>query len=275
MSAKSTTKTPAFPGIGEPGYIEPKNFSGIIPSLAQVAGLGTKRSEIGVGCMMPWNGKLYIVNYCSHKKDGNGVGMRVIDENLQMIMHPEAVDGTYANRFVHFHTNRMIIGPHVVDPDHNVTTIPELMPCRLCGVANHLTDKNLVYVLSMEGEVFELNPITFECNQIMDLQDDLGTEGEGMVHFKDCYCHYGRFVVCSNEYHEADWKRERNQGRLAEWDGKKWTILERKPFVCVHGRGSFAGTIFASGWDQASAILKVFTEDDKTWAGSFSRRMKR
>tara|TARA_Y100000589_G_scaffold214719_1_gene202548 strand:- start:1331 stop:2749 length:1419 start_codon:yes stop_codon:yes gene_type:complete len=266
MSVKSSTKTPSFPKPGEAGYIEPKSFGGVIPSLAQVAELGPPKSEIGVGCLQPWNGKLYVVNYNSHKAhSGAGVGMRVIDENLQMIHHPEAVDGTYANRFVHHNTNRMIIGPHVVDPEHNVTTIKELVPCRLCGVAKHLTNDELVYVLAMEGEVFELNPVTFECKQIMDLQEELGTEGEGRVHFKDCYSCFGRFIVCSNEYNEDDWKRERDQGRLAEWDGKKWTILERKPFVCTAGREGFGGTTFASGWDQASAILKVFTDADKTW----------
>ncbi|MAX26962.1 MAG: hypothetical protein CMJ19_20910 [Phycisphaeraceae bacterium] len=246
--------------------MEPKSYSGVIPSLAQVAELGPPKSEIGVGCLQPWNGKLYVVNYNSHKAhSGAGVGMRVIDENLQMIKHPEAVDGTYANRFVHHNTNRMIIGPHVVDPDHNVTTIEELVPCRLCGVAKHLTDPELVYVLAMEGEVFELNPLTFECKQIMDLQEILGTEGEGRVHFKDCYSCFGKFIVCSNEYNEDDWKRERDQGRLAEWDGENWTILEKKPFVCTAGREGFGGTTFASGWDQASAILKVYTDADKTW----------
>jgi hypothetical protein len=266
MSVKSSTKTPECAKPGEAGYIEPKSYSGVIPSLAQVAELGPPKSEIGVGCLQPWNGKLYVVNYNSHKaRSGAGVGMRVIDENLQMIKHPEAVDGTYANRFVHHNTNRMIIGPHVVDPDHNVTTIAELVPCRLCGVAKHLTDPNLVYVLAMEGEVFELNPVTFECKQIMDLQEILGTEGEGRVHFKDCYSCFGKFIVCSNEYNEDDWKRQRDQGRLAEWDGEKWTILERKPFVCTAGREGFGGTTFASGWDQASAILKVYTDADKTW----------
>ena len=59
--------------------------------------------------------------------------------------------------------------------------------------------------------------------------------------------------------------RERDQGRLAEWDGENWTILEKKPFVCTAGREGFGGTTFASGWDQASAILKVYTDADKTW----------
>lgn len=34
------------------------NFSGVMPHLAQVADLGPPRSEIGVGCLMPWADKL-------------------------------------------------------------------------------------------------------------------------------------------------------------------------------------------------------------------------
>jgi hypothetical protein len=40
-------------------------------------------------------------------------------------------------------------------------------------------------------------------------------------------------------------------GRLAEWDGKKWTILERKPFVEVCGKhwdaNNFGNPILATG----------------------------
>ncbi len=247
----------------------PAQFSGVVPSLAQVGELGPPRSEIGVGCLMPWSGKLYVLNYNSHKaKSGAGVSLRVIDKNMQMEVVPETrgVDGTYTNRFVHHASNQLIIGPHVIDPMHRIRTVPELQPLRVCGTTWHLTDpENLVYVLCMEGELFELNVHTLECKQLCDLNEVLNTSGEHKVHYKDCYCCFGRLVVCSNEYHEPDWKGEQAEGRLAEFDGKDWTILERKPFTCVSGRGGFGGTTFATGWDQASAILKVFTNADQQW----------
>jgi len=81
----------------------------------------------------------------------------------------------------------------------------------------------------------------------------------------DCYCSFGRLVVCSNEYHEPDWAGKRSQGRLAEYDGQQWTLLETRPFSCISGRHEFGGTIFATGWDQASAIMKVYTEADDRW----------
>lgn len=246
----------------------PPSFSGVVPSLAQVGELGTRRSECGVGALMPWQGKLYVENYNSHKeRSGRGVSLRRIHEDMSMEIVPETlgVDGTYTNRFIHFWTNQLVIGPHVIDANHRIRTIDILRPLRLCGTTWHLTDQNKVYVLAMEGEVFELDMTTYECTQVFDLQKELGTEGEGMVHFKDCYCHFGKLVVVSNEYNEADWKGDRAQGRLAEYDGTKWTIILKKPFIGLGGRGSFTDTIFANGWDQASAILNVWTKSDGKW----------
>lgn len=247
----------------------PASFGGVVPSLAQVSDLGPPRSECGVGCLMPWAGKLYVLNYNSHKeRSGRGVSLRRIHADMTMEIVPETlgIDGTYTNRFVHFKSNQIVIGPHVIDANHKIRTVKELQPLRVCGTTWHRTDPdNLVYVLAMEGELFELNVHTLECKQVFDLQKELSTEAEGMVHFKDCYCHFGKLVVCSNEYNENDWKGTRSQGRLAEYDGKQWTIIERKPFIGFGGRGKFAETIFANGWDAASAILKVWTKPDNKW----------
>jgi hypothetical protein len=245
------------------------SFSGVVPSLAQIGDLGPPRSELGIGILMPWSGKLYVLNYNSHKeKSGRGVSLRRIhaDMTMEVVEETRGVDGTYTNRFVHWQSNQIIIGPHVIDKDHNIRTVKELQPVRVCGTSRHLTDpENLVYVLAMEGELFELNVRTLECKQVFDLNEQLNTAGEFKVHYKDCYTCFGRLVVCSNEYHEPDWKGEQAQGRLAEFDGSEWRILERKPFTCVSGRHEFGGTMFATGWDQASAIMMVFTNADQKW----------
>lgn len=246
----------------------PANISGVIPSFAQTADYGPPRSECGIGCLMPWNGKLYVLNYVSHRRQtGTGTGLRVIDGDFAMTRHPAGVDGTYANRFIHFPSNQLIIGPHVIDTQHHVRTVRELVERRVCGTAAHLRDpENWVYVLAMEGELFELNPRTLACKQVADLQRELGTEGEGQVHFKDCFTACGRLVVCSNEYNEGDFLGKRAQGRLAEFDGTNWTVLERRPYVGIQSLGNhFGGTIFANGWDRASAILSVFTSADGQW----------
>ncbi len=245
----------------------PQSYSGVIPSLAQVADFGPPRSECGIGCLMPWNGRLYVLNYVSHRrKSGTGTGLRVIDENFQMTHHPAAVDGTYANRFIHFPSSQLIIGPHVIDTEHRVRTVPDLVDIRICGTARHLSDpENLVYILGMEGELFELNVHTLELVLRFDLTKELETPGVMKCHFKDCYSEFGRLVVVNNDYSEPDFLGHQSEGTLAEYDGKEWRVLERKPFVCVRGRGRFSDTIFATGWDRASAILKVFTRKDQAW----------
>ncbi len=247
-------------------------FSGVVPSLAQVGDLGPPRSECGVGCLMPWAGKLYVLNYNSHKqKSGRGVSLRRIHEDftMEVVTETRGIDGTYTNRFIHYPSNQLIIGPHVIDADHRIRTVPELQPLRVCGTCKHLSDPdNKVYVLCMEGELFELNVRTLACNLVVDLQKALDTEPEHRTHYKDCYSSFGRLVVCSNEYHEPDWAGKRSQGRLAEWDGNPdhpWRILERKPFTAISGRHDFAPTMFATGWDRASAIMKVYTHNDQTW----------
>lgn len=252
------------------------NISGVFPNLAQVADLGPPRSEIGIGALMPWSGKLYVENYVSHKQtSGSGVSLRRIsfDDDaaftafsMEVVPETQGVDGTYTNRFVHFPSNQLIIGPHVIDADHKIRTVPELQPLRICGTTRHLTDPDtLVYVLCMEGELFELDVRTLECRQVADLNDELATAGEFQVHYKDCYTAFGRLVVCSNEYHEPDWAGEQAEVRLAEFDGHEWRVLERKPYTAIGGRHEFGGTIFATGWDQASAILSVYTEQDRRW----------
>ncbi|MDR1191934.1 MAG: hypothetical protein LBK60_09795 [Verrucomicrobiales bacterium] len=245
----------------------PLNISGVVPALAQIADFGPPRSEVGIGCLMPWLGKLYVLNYVSHRKQtGTGTGLRVIDEHFQMTRHPAAVDGTYANRFIHHPSNQLIIGPHLIDPRHRVRTVSALTEVRLCGTARHLTDPDhLVYMLGMEGELFELNVRTLKVRLLFDLTKALDTPGETKCHFKDCYTEVGRLVVANNDYSEPDFLGQQSEGTLAEFDGEKWTVLERKPFVGLGGLGWYGNTIFANGWDRASAILKVFTTPDQTW----------
>ena len=73
-------------------------------------------------------------------------------------------------------------------------------------------------------------------------------------------------MVADNSYDNEEFTGKRAGGVLAEWDGKKWTVLERNPFVEVTERGAHPNVpIFATGWDRASAILYVYTDGNKQW----------
>lgn len=243
------------------------NASGIYPHLALSAELGPPRTECGVGAMMAWAGKLWVVTYVSHKStSGVGTGLYTIDEHLEMTKHTASHVGTYTNRFVHWESNQLIIGPHVVDAQGNVRTVDSLLEVRICSTMRHLNDpENKVYMLGMEGEFYEMDVHTLETTFLYDLVDELSVPNHQYAHFKAGYSNYGKVIVTNNSYDERDFTGKEAAGRLAEWDGNKWTILERNPFIEVIGRGNFAGTIFAMGWDKRSALLKVYTTDNDTW----------
>ena len=246
----------------------PVNISGVVPSLAVAADFGPPRTELCIGALMPWNGLLYGVTYVSHKKEtGSGGGLYTIDANLQRSKHPESRDGTYANRWIHWESQQLIIGPHVVDQNHNVRTVEELVDIPTCGTSEHLFDPaNLCYVLGMEGELFELNVHTLACTQIDNLAQTLDSVSDEKSHFKACYTFDEKLIVVNNSYYEEDHRGEAADGRLAQWDGKgEWEIVERCPFVEVTGRGKFSDACFATGWDHASTILMVYLSRDKKW----------
>ncbi len=246
---------------------EHRNISGVFPHLALEADLGPPRSECGVGALMPWAGRLWLVTYVSHKKgSGTGTGLYEIAPDFNMVKRPESHPGTYTNRYVHLPSNQLFIGPHVIDSERNVRTVEEFFDVRVCSTFAHLEDpEDKVHVLGMEGEFYEMDVHTLETNRLADLTEVLGIGDYHRAHFKAGWCAFDRVVVANNTYDGMDVEEGSGQGRLAEWDGERWEVLERTAFVEVTSRGTFGGTMFATGWDRASAILKVYTGGDDTW----------
>ena len=236
------------------------NISGVVPSLSVKANMGPPRSESGIGALMPWADRLWLVSYVSHKStSGSGTGLYEIDENLRMRKRHESVVGTYANRMVHPESNQLIIGPHIIDDKGVVWTIDTFREHRLAATMEHLEDpENRVYFLTMEGLLFEVNVHTLQAFQLFDLVAEL--EISTGVHFKSGHTSNGRVVVANNTYMEEDFRGTNADGRLAEWDGEEWTVLETTGFNEVAGRRNMGAVIFATGWDKASAILKVFAQ---------------
>lgn len=243
---------------GDGGNV-PVNIGGVFPHLAVVADAVPARTETGIGALMPWADRLWFVTYVAHKKGtGSGTGLFSIDADLNLSKHPESVVGTYADRMIHSETDRLIIGPHVIDSDGTVTTFPELVDIRLTAVMRHLEDPaRLVYFLGMEGEFIEADLQTMATRQLFNLREKLDFGDGAYMHFKDGYTAHGRVVVANNAYRDSDYAGRTADGRLAEWDGDSWIVLERCQFNAVTGRTSIGNAIFATGADNASAILKV------------------
>ncbi|MHC4462954.1 MAG: hypothetical protein ACYS30_16225 [Planctomycetota bacterium] len=238
----------------------PVQVKGVFPKMAVLAkGIGSD-SEAGIGALIPWAEKLWAIGYVSHIK-GKGLGLYEISDDMTMRKHPASVTGTFANRMVHWPSEQAFIGPHAIDAEGNVRTIDGLKNYRLTATVQHLTDpKNKVYFLGMEGRFWEVDVHTLKAKLLFNLVRELQIKN-AKAHFKSAYTAQGRVVVANNNYDEAEFLGQRAAGRLAEWDGKKWTIIERNPFIEVHGSphgGSYGGhTIYATGWTKSSVVLRV------------------
>lgn len=248
----TTQSVPHLPAL-------PTNISGVLPQLAITGDALPHRSEVGTGGLMGWAGRLWLVTYVSHTKTtGSGGGLYEIDSNLVMTKRPESVDGTYANRLLHFPSNQAVLGPHVISVDGTVRTIDDLVDHRLAATMEHLHDpENKVYFLTMEGLLFEVNIHTLATTQLADLTKELDIPADAQPHFKSGHTVGGTVVVTNNTYDERDHRGTQEAGRLAEWDGQRWSVIERTAFNEVTGRKNFGGAVFATGWDRASAILQV------------------
>ncbi|HVU68811.1 MAG TPA: hypothetical protein VHD63_16870 [Ktedonobacteraceae bacterium] len=235
------------------------NIGGVIPGLAVKADAAPFRSESGIGAMMAWADRLWFVTYVSHtSKTGTGTGLYEVDEHLNMRKRPESVTGTYANRLMHPQSNQVIVGPHIIDVHGHVRTFTALIEHRIAATMEHLFDpEHKVYFLTMEGLFLEADVKTLECRELYDLVKELDVPADAQPHFKSGHTGQGRVVVTNNTYDERDELGTQAAGRLAEWDGERWTIIERTGFNEVTGRKNFGAVIFATGWDRRSAILRV------------------
>ena len=237
----------------------PQSFAPGIPNVGVKADSGPHRTESGVGALMPWADVLWAVTYVSSRgyKSGSGTGLYEIDDRLQ-IRQRHVSNGVYANRLVHTPSNQVFIGPYVIDMEGNVRIIKDILDVRLTATMTHLTDPaNRVYVLSMEGPFYEVDVSTLKATQLFDLTKEFDIKKP--PHFKGAYTGQGRVVVANNTY--TTWNE--SEGQLAEWDGKKWNILFRKPFMEVAGRPNLGQVVFATGWDEASAIFMALV--DGSW----------
>ena len=253
--------TSSLPADSPHAWRESKlQVNGVFPHLTVMAPGAGSTSETGIGALIPWAGRLWAVGYVAHIR-GSGIGLYEIREDMAVRLHPESVTGTYANRMMHWDTKQAIIGPHLIDEKGQVRTFKDLAKHRLAATARHLTrPKEMAYYLTMEGLLFEANLTTMETRQLFNLIDELKI-GKAYIHFKGAHTAQGRLVVANNSYNEKDFLGTQNGGRLAEWDGKTWTVLETNPFVEVAGKNRegdyFGGTLFAVGWDKSSVILRM------------------
>jgi hypothetical protein len=251
-------------------------INGVFPHLT-IVGPNTSRSESGIGALLPWADRLWMIGYVAHIH-GSRIGLYEIDEKMNIKKHPQSITGTFANRYSHQSLDKAIIGPHLIDTAGNVSTYPELAKHRLTATMAHPTDpENKVLFLTMEGLLFEASiRDDMTVKLLFDLVEELDIPAESTPHFKGGFTGNGRVVVANNSYDEREYLGVLQSGRLAEWDGKSssWTVLEWNPFMEVggkmtgnfrDGRSVFGNPMFATGWDNKSVLLKCFNDRSNEW----------
>lgn len=243
----------------------PLQISGIYPHLAVFSGEG----EVGIGAVMPWAGKLWMITYPPHHRTGGPDKLYEIDPELNVTIRPESVGGTHASRMIHRESNQLLIGPYFIDAKGNVRAADvHVLVGRMTAAMRHLTDPaNKVYFFDMEGPIYEVDVHTLAVKRLFE-KPVPGWHGKGG------YTSQGRVVIANNgessalkgPFHflaEPAVKTPEDAGVLAEWDGDAWRIVERKQFCEVTGPGGIYGApddqspLWASGWDKRSLILKL------------------
>ena len=80
----------------------------------------------------------------------------------------------FANRMIHHWTDSIVMGPYVIDANRNVRVIEELMEVRIGAMAEHLLHpETMVYMISMDGPMYEVNLTTLKATLLFNLVDVL------------------------------------------------------------------------------------------------------
>lgn len=256
---------------------EPMSVSGRYPHLA----LFNQQGECGVGAVVPWQGRLWVITYAPHKPTGSDDKLYEIDEQLRVTARAESVGGTPAGRMIHEPTQQLLIGPYLIDAERRIRALdPKRMPGRLTAIARHLSEPDRkAYYFTMEEGLYEVDLLTGEPTELFpDGNRRFGT-GNPLLpgyHGKGAWTSQGRLVVANNgePLPRNQWLVPGPAGCLASWEGKSrdaksWNVVARTQFTEVTGPAGLAGgaengPLWTLGWDHRSVLLMVLNEGE--WA---------
>ncbi len=269
MIQKTTILLATLFCMARPGFSQ-ESYSGIYPHLASF----NDENECGTGAVVPWANRLWVITYAPHMPKGSSDKLYEITPDLELIVRPESIGGTPANRMIHRESNQLFIGPYAIDAEGTVRVIPySEMLGRPTGNARHLTDPaGKIYYATMEEGLYEVDVETLKVTEIYadnhaKREPQAGLPG---YHGKGLYSGHGRLIYANNgeKSPEAMKNPLTESGVLAEWDGTDWSVVQRNQFTEVTGPGGIYGNenpdkdpVWAVGWDARSLILKLRDAD--------------
>jgi hypothetical protein len=262
----------SLPAIAAP----PRQISGIYPHLASF----NNERECGTGAVVPIADRLWVITYGPHLPFGSSDKLYEITPELELIVRPESVGGTPANRMIHKESHQLFIGPYAIDAERKVRVIqPKYMPGRHTGNARHLTDPaSKIYYATMEEGLYEVDVHTLEVtgliadgNGVKPGQTDEARPAKVKsklpgYHGKGVYSGQGKLIYANNGEQDKRVATDPTipSGALAEWTtpGEDWQLIRRNQFTEVTGPGGIYGNpnpdkdpIWSIGWDYRSLIL--------------------
>ena len=228
----------------------PRAIAGIHPHLV----VSNDEGECGIGAVVPWADRLWVVTYAPHRPNGSTDKLYEITPELRQIVRPESIGGTPANRLIHRESQQLFVGPYAIDANRNVRVIPyERMFGRPTGMARHLFEPAAkVYLATMEEGLYEIDVGTLAVTELWaDEQRKAGRHANlPGYHGKGLYSGQGRLIYANNGEHGALALREPQtpSGVLAEWNGRAeaWTVVRRNQFTEVTGPGGIHGNTEAA-----------------------------
>ena len=258
-----------------------REISGVYPHLtmysqSRIDGLFSAggHSESGIGGIVPWAGKLWVITYAPHKPRGSQHKLYEIDADKKMVIRSESVGGTPAGRMVHVESNQLFLGHYAISDKGELRVIPiKEMPGRVTAWARHLSDPaNKVYMYDMEGMLYEVDVHTLSVTKLFNNP----IPGE---HGKGAYTAQGLLVVANNGKsgpHDSkeDWQIKdpgplglEDRGCLATFDVVTWQVIEQRQYTDVTGPEGITPTasgkdlpLWTIGWDKRSLRLQVLNE---------------
>jgi hypothetical protein len=210
-----------FPATVALQAAEHPRISGVYPHLTMT----NSQLECGIGAVVPWADRLWVITYSPHMPKGSTDMLYEITPDLEMIIRPESVGGTPANRFIHKATKQLNIGPYFIDAERNVRTLkPDVAPGRHTATAAHLTDPNRLYLFTMESGVYDVDArdLSFIVRY-----PDVQPRGDRFIfgyHGKGAYTGQGLLTVGNNGRPQNQNDPTGPAGVLATWDGT--TVVE-------------------------------------------------
>ncbi|MBN2584052.1 MAG: hypothetical protein JXL80_13385 [Planctomycetes bacterium] len=209
------------------------------------------------GGLLPFADRLWLCAYRTGAdgEPAEGCGLYQLDEDAKPVRRAESLPGVFANRKMV--SGLLSIGPHLIAADGTVRTIRALADEHLTASIRHPSDADKMFFLAADGRLLEADLKTLAVRQVAEIARELGLDGAGL-RFKSGHQAGNRVFVTAAA---ADGR----SGCLAEWDGQRWQVIDRAAYGEVADWASMSSAVVATGWDRASALLKVRGGDGR-WA---------